>query len=133
MNFPQTPKYIFDLLNKQLIEYQRNILISIANQYNIDQEQLFIKYLPSTNIINIQSNDKIAIEITKKIAKKNIPDDNNRCMARVWNRGKGGQCTRIKKDNCEYCLQHSQHLKHGRIDSDVPKHIFQTNSKILYK
>ena len=48
-----------------------------------------------------------------------------RCMARVWNDGFGGQCSRNKKENSDYCGKHmkmalSNKLQCGRIDEEKP-------------
>ena len=47
-------------------------------------------------------------------------------MARIWNKGYGGQCRQYSKGDQDYCtihLKHFQngHLPHGRIDMPCPK------------
>jgi len=54
-----------------------------------------------------------------------VPSD-DRCMARVWNRGQGGQCSRRRTEDSELCGQHDleaqqRGLTHGRIDGEIPK------------
>ena len=41
-------------------------------------------------------------------------------MARVWNTGLGGQCSREKKDG-DYCATHAPKQTHGRIDEEIPE------------
>ena len=45
------------------------------------------------------------------------------CMARVWGGGRGGQCSRKRKDGGDYCRKHSENnfRPHGRIDGEVPE------------
>ena len=48
------------------------------------------------------------------------------CMSRIWNNGRGGQCSRARIEGSDYCKSHQQQVKkrgrltHGRIDGDVP-------------
>ncbi|CAL1129085.1 unnamed protein product [Cladocopium goreaui] len=61
----------------------------------------------------------------------------DRCMARTWNGGKGGQCSRPKTANADFCTRHAENLKwqvHGRVDGHIPsKKIgeFERSQKIL--
>ena len=64
---------------------------------------------------------------------KNIEKESKKCMARIWNRGKGGQCSRNKVGNNDFCKQHIECRKHGRIDENIDRNIFVKNSKVLYK
>lgn len=128
---PSTPQYIFELLNNELYDYNKSILNKLCHDFNLDKKVVFDKYLEKK--LNIIDDPKISIEITKKITNKKIPSVDDRCMARIWNRGKGGQCTRKKCNNNDYCLQHSITQKHGRIDENVPRNLFQNKSNALYK
>lgn len=47
----------------------------------------------------------------------------DRCMARTWNGGKGGQCSRPKTAQSDFCTRHAENLKwqvHGRVDGHIP-------------
>lgn len=52
--------------------------------------------------------------------------DRRRCLARIWNEGAGGQCTRLKEQNGDLCGNHQSmyirdgFLPHGRIDGVIP-------------
>jgi hypothetical protein len=127
-----TPQYIFDLLQSELIEYNKNILENIATKYNLNKENLLKEFLPKE--LKIIPNEKECIEIIHKGIPRRPPEkESDRCMARIWNRGKGGQCIRLKLKNCDFCSQHKEKNKHGRIDEAVPRDLFQNKSNALYK
>eukprot|EP00435_Cladocopium_sp_Y103_P022723 s2347_g5.t1 len=47
----------------------------------------------------------------------------DRCMARTWNGGKGGQCSLPKTAKSDFCTRHAENLKwqvHGRVDGHIP-------------
>mmetsp|Transcript_32060 Transcript_32060/g.70239 ORF Transcript_32060/g.70239 Transcript_32060/m.70239 type:complete len:238 (-) Transcript_32060:22-735(-) len=52
--------------------------------------------------------------------------DQSRCMSRIWNSAKGGQCERAPAPGKDLCVQHASMLKslgklsHGRVDGKVP-------------
>ena len=50
----------------------------------------------------------------RKRVKNSIPEI-NRCIAK---RANGEQCTRRRKDECEYCGTHSKGTPHGTIDNE---------------
>mmetsp|Transcript_43000 Transcript_43000/g.98806 ORF Transcript_43000/g.98806 Transcript_43000/m.98806 type:complete len:293 (-) Transcript_43000:79-957(-) len=57
--------------------------------------------------------------------RKFTPDvvDNALCMARTWNGGVGGQCTRTPLSGSEFCSMHGANDKwqvHGRLDGPIP-------------
>ena len=126
-----TPQYIFELLQTELYEHNKSMLTKLCDKNGLDKDRIFSEYL--TKKLQIVGNEKILIEVTKKISGKKLPTEESRCMARVWNRGKGGQCSRCKGSNSDYCLQHNENRKHGRIDEKVPREIFQNKSNSLYK
>ena len=130
-----TPKYIFDILQDELRLQQVSLLKKIATKYNIPEDEL-IELLPKQP--KIIPKTAISITVEKKIEPKKTPPTNCRCCARIWGRGKGGQCTRKcfidDNDNqTEYCLQHQNNRKHGRIDEDFPKEVFPRKETSLYK
>ena len=104
----------------------------MATKYKLDYENLVEEFIPTK--IKLVPNTKTSIEIKKKNAPIKLPSLEERCMARVWNRGKGGQCIRTRfNDNCEYCSQHEKNRKHGRIDEPPNGNIFPKESKAIYK
>lgn len=126
-----TPQYIFEILQNELYEHNKEILRKLCKEYKLNENDIFSKFLSKE--LNIIEDKNISIEITRKNSPKKQIEENIRCMARVWNRGQGGQCTRAKLKNCDFCTQHKEKQKHGRIDESVPREIFQKSSNVLYK
>merc|ERR1711907_882124 len=69
----------------------------------------------------------------KKGRRSSVPAD-ERCMARVWNGGKGGQCSRrgCKGPGGDLCGNHARCLEEkgclpqGRMDGDVPENMISS-------
>jgi hypothetical protein len=131
MSLATTPQYIFELLEKELYDHNETLLKNVATKYNVNPEIIFADFLKKK--LNIISDEDVIIEITKKNNPKKPTNEDTRCMARIWNRGKGGQCSRNKSEDCDYCSQHKEKRKHGRIDEIVPRELFQKKSNVLYK
>lgn len=55
-------------------------------------------------------------DVVKRKRVKNVLPTNNRCNAK---RANGEQCTRRRKDNCEFCGTHSKGTPHGIIADEV--------------
>jgi hypothetical protein len=131
------PSFIFTVLNKELFEIQRGLLERIANDKGLDATELVATYLSDPLVVT--PNTKTKIEVVKKKDPRPPPEADNRCMARVWNRGRGGQCTRTRSGtDCDLCANHAkmQVLKHGRIDDRPPPGVFGASGarkKALYK
>ena len=52
--------------------------------------------------------------------------DASKCMARVWNGGRGGQCRSKCVADSDFCRSHGKQsdagsLSHGRVDGDIPE------------
>ena len=65
--------------------------------------------------------DRLSLEkddfIKRKRVKNSIPEL-NRCVAK---RANGEQCTRRRKDECEFCGTHSKGTPHGLVQDNIPK------------
>ena len=92
-------KNIMGLYSNQL----KNVLSDISKTYGIKKETLFTKYL------NMESLK------TGKKRKKKVVKSENLCMARKQD---GNQCTRRRKDDCEYCGKHIKNRRYGRVDDN---------------
>lgn len=126
----EIPGFIYTILNKELYDIQRRLLERVAIENDLDPENLIEKYLKDP--LAIVPNTTTKVEVVKRAAPKQVPSDSERCMARVWNRGKGGQCTR-RRNGCEFCMGHQNcGIKHGRIDEPPPTHIFG-RTRAVYK
>jgi hypothetical protein len=54
-------------------------------------------------------------DLLKRVRVKNLIPSNNRCIAK---RSNNEQCTRRKKEGCEYCGTHVKGIPHGSVDSN---------------
>ena len=122
-----TPAFIFELLNKELQSIQEKMCREIAEKYNLDFAEVSRPYL---TIIK-ETEEKVFI--CKKTKGRKVPGEEARCNARVWNRGKGGQCCRSQKDGTLFCAQHSEVRKHGVITDTPKREIFPKKTRIIYK
>ena len=100
---PIIPQDIFKIFNDEI----STILNSISIDYDIDDKELIDKYSP--NILNM------SIKLGVKKRNKRVLPNEVRCMGRKID---GEQCTRSRRNGCEYCLSHQKSLPHGRIDDN---------------
>jgi cytochrome c553 len=126
----EIPGFIFDLLSEELKNSHISLLKKVATKYALNENQLIEEFVQN---VTITPNTTVAISIKKDYQPKETAEKCIRCMARVWNRGKGGQCTRLRKNNEDYCGQHMTDRKHGRIDEKVPRELFPNKASALYK
>jgi len=126
----EVPQFIFELFEKELRSIQIQLLTKVATKKRLDVEELIKEFLPEH--LKLVSNTKTRIQVKKTHEPSLPPKAEVRCMARVWNRGKGGQCTR-ERIQSDYCSQHEKNRKHGRIDAPPSAEIFSHKSTSLYK
>lgn len=126
----QTPAFIFNSLQKELQAIQLNLLEKVSKTYDIPLEELKEQFLSDLKII---PETKEKIYICKKYKSRKIPMDEERCQALIWNKGKGGQCSRPKYEDCEFCKQHKEHFRFGKVSE--PKHVdkFDIQERVIYK
>lgn len=124
----EAPAFIFECLEKELWTIQVNLLQKVATKYDLDLEELQRECLQPVTV----SADEQAY-ICKRQRRKPLPEDDKRCLARVWNRGKGGQCTRMKCEGGDFCKQHMSGCRHGIIGEAPPKKVFGKTTRALYK
>lgn len=122
-----TPAFIFELLNKELRGIQEKMCREIATKYDLDFEEVSRPYLTIIKEIDEK------VFICKKTKSRKLPDNEERCNARVWNRGKGGQCCRSRKNDSMFCSQHSENSKHGVITDTPNRTLFPRKTRIIYK
>lgn len=121
------PAFLFDCLQQELYSLQLTLLEKVATKYDLPLEELQTLIQPTS--LDTQSN----VYICKKQKGKPIPEIDQRCMARIWNRGKGGQCTRTRLEECQFCCQHKNKQKHGIITDKPPLEVYNKSVKVLYK
>ena len=126
-----TPSYLWNLLEEEIIRIEKDILKKVATKYNIDYEEIEKEFLDKP--MKMIPNKDVSIVIKKEVKHKIKIEKEDQCCARVWNRGKGGQWTRKKKDGEDYCTQHINNRKHGDITDLPDRTIFPKKSNSLYK
>lgn len=124
------PAFIFDLLNQELQRVQEELLERVAEKYRLSSKELVQEFLTPLEIV---PEKKEKVIVCKKQKGRALPPDETRCNARIWNRGKGGQCTRFRKEGNAFCCQHLEKRKHGTIGEQAPREVFCHTTKILYK
>jgi hypothetical protein len=107
-----------------------DLLRRVAATYNIPVEELQQQFLnkPTTLVPNKDN----PIEIRRKSRPKHEAAVEERCFARIFNRGKGGRCTRKHQDGCEFCYQHAQHRRFGDIRNEPPRDLFPKRKQLLF-
>jgi len=128
------PEFLHDIIKDEILQIQKELLRKVAKQYNLSEEKLFSEMLQDNASLHVVSNTDIKVEIIRKqMPRKSVPDS-ERCIARIWNRGKGGQCTRrISNSDHKMCTHHCKEydangkLRHGTMNDTPPKDLFSTN------
>lgn len=124
------PAFIFNQLQTELHAIELQLLEKVSKTYDIPIEELTDQFLTPLKVVP-EATDKIFI--SKKYKGRKIPMQEDRCQALIWNRGKGGQCTRPKCDGEEYCKQHMCHLKFGKVDEKPMETHFNKPIRAIYK
>jgi hypothetical protein len=101
------------IVNKKIESYLTAFKDNIRNkitELNIpgDVSNKLIQYVYDYERLTFQKED-----LTKRKRVKNIVPNFDRCCAK---RANGEQCTRRKKEECEYCGTHQKSKPHGIID-----------------
>lgn len=127
------PDFLMSLLENELRSLQENLLRKVAAAYNLDDKEMIDRFLPPTPLQIIPDSVKI---VRKPCPRAEVPLE-ARCKARIWNRGRGGQCTRGAKTEDGLCTHHYKEqeqdgkLRHGWIHDPPSKELFG-KPKALY-
>lgn len=127
----ETPRYLLELLETELREVQSELLRKVANKYGLSHTDLVEEFLAPRLKLIPNSHEKITVK-KQKNPKPPAPDE-ERCHARIWNRGKGGQCTKRHIKGEDYCMAHKEKRKHGDIRDTVQRELFPARSSVFYK
>jgi hypothetical protein len=103
----------------------------VASKYNLSHADLVDEFLTPHLQIIPTATEKITVK-----KKKNPPPpapEEERCWARIWNRGKGGQCTKRRVEDHDFCKAHLKQRKHGDFREEVPREIYPHRSAVYYK
>jgi hypothetical protein len=109
-----TPAFVFNTLQKELQDIQIKWLEKIADKYALSLEALKKEFIEDLELI---PETKEKVYIYKKYKARRIPMDEDRCKALIWNKGKGGQCSRPCCPGESFCKIHVVHLKYGSVDN----------------
>ena len=93
-----------------------SVLNNICHEYHLNSETVLKKYMP--NMLNM------SIKLGVKKRNKRVLPKEVRCMGRKID---GEQCTRSRRNGCDFCLSHSKRLPHGRIDD--PNYVKKVKGK----
>lgn len=130
------PGYIFQILEHEFQQMQIGWLKKIAEKYELNEEELKQTCIEPLKIV---PNQTTKIEVIRKTKPRKTAVVTERCMARIWNRGLGGQCSRKHLANEKLCTQHlkelNEHtkLRHGWYEEQPPMTVFNGKNKTLYK
>lgn len=134
----EAPNFIFNLFEKEIIRIQTELLTKVAAKYDMDKDALIQEFIGGVTLV---PSSKIKIVVHKQLNPRTPPNEDNRCRARIWNRGRGGQCIRSSQmatsdsngGDCKYCYQHATQRKLGTIDDPPDKSQFPQKPTSLYK
>lgn len=117
---------------------ERDLLRRISDAHSLDYDILLSSFGSSSLKSGVQMDIIPEVNVDSKKSKKksrisSVPEG-DRCMARVWNGGKGGQCSRRgckgpENDLCgnhARCLEEKGCLPQGRFDDDVPENMISS-------
>lgn len=83
----------------------KNLLHRVAIDYDLDPDELKQRYLEDTLLLKTKDG----------VIQSEACNSSLICMARKQD---GSQCTRRKKQDCEYCGKHVTNRRYGRIDEN---------------
>lgn len=126
-----TPQYLLQLLEVELYEAQSKLLQRVANRYQLSHTELVEEFLSPQLVLIPNATEKITVK-KQKNPKPPAPEE-ERCWARIWNRGKGGQCTKRRLEDSDFCKAHLSRRKHGDMREEVPREIYPYRSAVFYK
>lgn len=113
MSKPIDANFINSILVSSFNTKLENILDEICSNY----PDLPLSHLKDKYCISESDLDEIAVINKRKKRKKNkLLEKQELCMAK---KADGLQCTRRKKNNCDYCGKHTNNLKFGRVDDEI--------------
>jgi|TARA_B110000259_G_scaffold45782_1_gene53068 hypothetical protein len=126
MSSTKLPVFVKTLFENEINKIKINLIKQISKDYSLNEEELIKEYTCNINIINSKMEN---IEITKKHKYNSGLSKEDRCFARVYNNGKGGQCKRSKNID-DLCTLHNNQfeknnkLTYGLITENKPSDIF---------
>lgn len=136
----EVPSFLVTILEQELYDIQASLIHKIAKDHDMNAEEMISKYLKK--VLCVVPNTEKRVDIIRRNSPRPVTADENRCIARVWNRGRGGQCSRQRQEEYgSYCTQHGREMKekkslrHGTIQENPPKEVFapRSSKSVFYK
>lgn len=122
----ELPKFVIGIFQNEVNKIKINLIKQICKDFYLDEEELIKEYICDINLINKNLEN---IQIVKKNNYNSELSNDDRCLARIYNNGKGARCKRSK--NCNgLCTLHNNilnrngKLKYGYINKPKPKSAF---------
>ena len=125
----EIPGFVTALLAQEMKDAVDRVLKRVAVDFSIPYDDLFAKYLADD--VEILSSKLEHITIKRSVPRPVVPTE-DRCMARTWNAGRGGQCKKRHAADQQYCKAHAkvaEELKYGRIDQPPPAGVFKPSKR----
>ena len=121
MTTPFIPDFIFNMFKQEVSSIIDQALHIVANDHKLDLNKLKnrVKECLDLNIELVDdSKEKIKIIRTKP---RKVPEDEDRCQARVNHKEKGlVQCAFKHTEGCDFCKRHAnKELKFGTISAPI--------------
>jgi len=122
----ELPNFVIGLFQNEINKIKINLIKQICKDFYLDEEELIKEYTCDINLINKNLEN---IQIVKKNNYNSNLSDDDRCLARIYNNGKGARCKRSKNDG-KLCTLHNKiltregKLKCGYIDEPRPNGVF---------
>jgi len=119
-------------LNTKIESYIREFKDSIRNkitdldiQFEKSKINELLEYVYDYERLSLKKED-----LVKRTRVKNSIPSLNRCIAK---RANGEQCTRRKKEECEYCGTHTKGIPHGYVEQNAEKQIMNEKIEVFIK
>ena len=131
MTAPMIPDYILTLYENEIRKVVKKCIVRISeeNDLNVASLESQIADIISLEIV---SEDFEKVTITKKIARKKIVSDEERCVARVKRTGVFSQCTRCSASSSMLCKIHTKKTPWGQITDPPPEENVTRSRKCLH-
>lgn len=122
------PAYLSQVIDEEILRIKKDVLRKVSEIYELPLDELERRVLYGGAVGIVETTPSIIRIVRPKVKKQEVAEE-DRCLARTWSRGEGGQCQRRKSEN-GLCVQHARQfanegkLKHGWIHERPPKDTF---------
>lgn len=131
MTTPILPEFILSLFENEIKNIIQKTLTIVSNKYDINVKEL-------QSVVEKEMRFKLELDSTEDIIiikkRQNLPETNERCIARIKKNGILLQCTRKSKhdDKCGFHCKPQQTKKYGTIKDDLPEEPISKRKMNIY-